>query len=116
MPYKKKLTAMVGYWGSDTDGHNLRISIFNVGRIPVYIRRVEVKSWKNDFLGAMTTIDEDKNFLIITPNKSIAQKITVENIDHIFDKYGTNLNWHIKIIVTDLEGKKYRFFRGWPVG
>lgn len=106
LPYKKKLTVMAGYWGSDEDGHNLRISIVNVGRIPVYIRSVEVESYKGDLLGNMATMDLDKNFLIINPNEIIAQEICVENTDHIFDRYGVNLNNHIKITVTDLEGKK----------
>lgn len=65
LPYKKKLTVMAGYWGSDEDGHNLRISIVNVGRIPVYIRSVEVESYKGDILGNMATMDLDKNFLNI---------------------------------------------------
>ena len=69
LPYKKKLTVMAGYWGSDEDGHNLRISIVNVGRIPVYIRSVEVESYKGDLLGNMATMDLDKNFLIINPNE-----------------------------------------------
>ena len=107
---------MAGYWGSDEDGHNLRISIVNVGRIPVYIRSVEVESYKGDLLGNMATMDLDKNFLIINPNEIIAQEICVENIDRIFDRYGVNLNNHIKITVTDLEGKKYTFSKGWPVG
>ena len=115
LPYKKKLTVMAGYWGSDEDGHNLRISIVNVGRIPVYIRSVEVESYKGDLLGNMATMDLDKNFLIINPNEIIAQEICVENTDHIFDRYGVNLNNHIKITVTDLEGKKYAFSKGWPV-
>ena len=116
LPYKKKLTVMAGYWGSDEDGHNLRISIVNVGRIPVYIRSVEVESYKGDLLGNMATIYLDKNFLIINPNEIIAQEICVENIDRIFDQYGVNLNNHIKITVTDLEEKKYTFSKGWPVG
>ena len=101
LPYKKKLTVMAGYWGSDEDGHNLRISIVNVGRIPVYIRSVEVESYKGDLLGNMATMDLDKNFLIINPNEIIAQEICVENTDHVFDRYGVNLNNHIKITVTE---------------
>lgn len=116
MPYKKKLAVMIGYWGSDETGHNLRISIANVGRIPIYIKNVEVKSNKNDLLGVMATGDLDKNFLIITSNEIIANEIRVENKRNVFNKYGIDLNGHIKVVITDLEGKKYIFTKGWPVG
>ena len=116
MPYKKKLTVMIGYWGSNEVGHHLRISIANVGRVPIYIRDVMVKSSKGDLLVVMGTCDLDKNFLIIPPNEIIAQEIGVENIDHIFDRYGLDLNGHIEIIVIDLEGRKYSFTKGWPAG
>ena len=81
---------MLYYWGSDEDGHHLRISIVNAGRLPIYIRQVEVKDKKGTFLGSMNTLDMDKNFL--------------------------ELNGHIKVVITDLEGKKYSFSKGWPVG
>ena len=73
---------MLYYWGSDEDGHHLRISIVNAGRIPIYIRQVEVK----------------------------------ENKHRVFDNFGIDLNGHIKVVITDLEGKKYSFSKGWPVG
>ena len=69
MPYRKRLSVMLYYWGSDEDGHHLRISIVNAGRLPIYIRQVEVKDKKGTFLGSMNTLDMDKNFLIIGPNE-----------------------------------------------
>ena len=107
---------MLYYWGSDEDGHHLRISIVNAGRIPIYIRQVEVKDKKGIYLGSMNTFDMDKNFLIISPNEVLAQEISVENKNCVFDKFGIDLNGQIKGVITDLEGKKYRFSKGWPVG
>lgn len=116
MPYRKRLSVMLYYWGSDEDGHHLRISIVNAGRIPIYIRQVEVKDKKGIILGSMNTFDMDKNFLIISPNEVLAQEISVENKNRVFDNFGIDLNGHIKVVITDLEGKKYSFSKGWPVG
>ena len=107
---------MLYYWGSDEDGHHLRISIVNAGRIPIYIRQVEVKDKKGIYLGSMNTFDMDKNFLIISPNEVLAQEISVENKNCVFDNFGIDLNGHIKVVITDLEGKKYSFSKGWPLG
>ena len=59
MPYRKRLSVMLDYWGNDEDGHHLRISIVNVGRLPIYIKQVEVKDKKGIFLGSMNTFDMD---------------------------------------------------------
>ena len=111
MPYRKRLSVILYYWGNDEEGHHLRISIVNVGRLPIYIKQVEVKDKKGIFLGSMnTTFDMDKNFLIISPNEVLAQEISVENKNRVFDKFGTGFERSYKSCYNGFGREKIQFF------
>lgn len=94
--------------------HPIKVYLTNVGRVPVYIKSVDIIDWKGKNLGSC-----DMNLRYSQCKELGASKsYSCQGIfsDPVFVKHAINLNGYVKIRVTDISGKKYYISRTFPVG
>lgn len=119
LPYKKKIVGSLELVQEKTQYEPffecfIKVYLTNVGRVPIYIKRVEIIDWKGKSLGSclMNLRHDQCKELRAGKNYSCEGLF----IDSVFIKHALNLNGHVKIRVTDISGKRYYISRTFPVG
>ena len=119
LPYKKKIVGSLEIIPEKTQYEPffkcfIRVYLTNVGRVPIYIKRIEIIDWKGKSLGSclMNLRHNQCAELSAGPNYSCEGMF----VDSVFIKHVIDLNGYVKIKVTDISGKKYYISRTFPVG
>lgn len=119
LPYKKKIVGSLDVTLEKIENETsyksiIKVYLTNVGRVPVYIKSVDIIDWKGKNLGSC-----DMNLRYSQCKELGASKsYSCQGIfcDPVFVKHAINLNGYVKIRVTDISGKKYYISRTFPVG
>lgn len=119
IPYKRKIVGSLDVTLEKIENETsyksiIKVYLTNVGRVPVYIKSVDIIDWKGKNLGSC-----DMNLRYSQCKELGASKsYSCQGIfsDPVFVKHAINLNGYVKIRVTDISGKKYYISRTFPVG
>ena len=119
LPYKKKIVGSLEIIPEKPQYEPffkcfIRVYLTNVGRVPIYIKRIEIIDWKGKSLGScLMNLRHNQ-----CAELSAGQNYSCEGmfVDSVFIKHVIDLNGYVKIKVTDISGKKYYISRTFPVG
>lgn len=118
MPYKKKIVGTLEIMTAKTGDPYfecfIKVYLTNVGNVPIYIKRVEITDWKGKSLGTCLMRTGHRECQELERGKSYFCEGMF--VDPIFERHAMDLNGHVKIRVTDINGKKYYISRTFPVG
>ena len=116
MPYLKKVSICFWFNGEREAGYCAKIAVVNIGNAPLYIKEIYITDKKNRHLGYKNFFDGKKDFKILKSNEELYEDIYVSDKKKDFKKYDLDFNGRIKVIVEEVNGKKYCASKGWPVG
>ena len=119
LPYKKKIVGSLEIISEKTQYEPffkcfIKVYLTNVGRVPIYIKRVEIIDWKGKNLEACLMNLKYNQCMELCAGKNYSCEGMF--VDTVFIRHAIDLNGYVKIKVTDISGKKYYISRTFPVG
>ena len=116
MPYKKRITG--NFWlngKNDLNCYNGCASVTNVGRIPIFIKRIEITDKRKNTIGSLiVNCDIYHNCIMLSPGEFTVAQSLLKN--DVFENNSLNLNGHIKLKVTEIDGTVHYISKGFSVG
>ena len=116
MPYKKKIIGTIWLDGkAEQNCFKGNASVTNVGRIPVHIKSIEVTDKKRKVIESfMINTNVGQNCTTLMPGENVMVYGSFKN--NVFEKHYLDLNGHIKLKITEIDGKKHYVSKGFAVG
>ena len=111
MPFRKKLTIVPVLYGEEGEFY-IDVTLINSGNATICIDNIGI--FNNDMLNI--GMFDKMEYLTLRPCDYCCKKIYLYDDLENIEKNQSDLNGHIIIIVNDVDGKKYKARKGFPVG